>query len=333
MNDRSSKNLAQETDSNADETPASRRDFLVGSAGVIAAGAAVGAMTGVTAAQAAVAPPEPEAPDTSVRFNTPPGDLVYEKTGYGDRDVTGWKGRYRYGATVGIVQLPANIPMMPGDMGNPTTFDFPVLYELLEEIDPFWVLAEEPHPVVLEKTINACKRLTMQGVTAIIGNCGFFANYQPEVAKSLDPGVTFFNGSLMQVPMVLTAVGSNKKVGVLTANSELLIPSPALKYSGVSEANMDRIVIYGNQDGEQMNKITGETGRFNPKAFEQELASLAKKMINEHPDIGAVVLECTEFPPHAHAIQDAIRRPIWDFTTMAEFMHAGAMRKPFTGWM
>ena len=271
--------------------------------------------------------------DTSARWNTPPGDLYNEQPGYGDEDVTGWAGRLVYGPTVGILQLPANIPMLPGDMGNPTTFDFPVLYELIPDIDPFWVLAAEPHPVVMEKTIAACKRLTMQGVRTIIGNCGFFANYQPEVSKSLDTGVQFFNGSLMQVPMLLTSVGSDKKVGVLTANAELLIPSPALKNCGVVPEDMDRVVIYGNEKGEQMNNITGETGRFNPKAFEEELVDLATKMIEEHPDVGAVVLECTEFPPYAHAIQKAIRRSVWDFVTMANFMHAGAMRAPFTGWM
>jgi len=289
-------------------------------------------MGAASTAGAAVSPPEPESPDTSIRWNTKPGDLYNEKTGYSDREVTGYKGRYVYGPTVGILQLPANIPMLPGDMGNPTTFNFPVLYELIEEIDPFWVLAAEPHPVVMEKVIAACKRLTMQGVRSIIGNCGFFANYQPEVAKSLDPGVQFFNGSLMQVPMLLNSVGSDKKVGVLTANAELLIPSPALKNCGVSDKDMSRVVIVGNEKGKEMNRITGETGSFNPKALEQELVALATKMIEDHPDIGAVVLECTEFPPYAHAIQDAIRRSVWDFVTMTNFMHAGAMRTPFTGW-
>ncbi len=315
------------------ESNLSRRNFLKGSAGaVIVAGSTLGLMGGASIANAAVAPPEPDSPDTSARWKTAPGDLYNEKRGYGDEDVTGYKGRYIYGPTVGILQLPANIPMLPGDMGNPTTFDFPVLYELIEEIDPYWVLSDKPHPVVLKKCIAACKRLTMQGVKSIIGNCGFFANYQPEVSKSLDPGVQFFNGSLMQVPMLLTSVGSNKKVGVMTASKKLLVPSPALKYSGVAKKDMKRVVIYGNEDGEQMKKITGETGRFNPKAFEEELVALAVKMMKEHPDIGAVVLECTEFPPYAHAIQNAIRCSVWDFVTMTNFMHAGAMRKPFTGW-
>jgi hypothetical protein len=234
---------------------------------------------------------------------------------------------------VGIVQLPANIPMMPGDVGNPTTFNFPVLYESIQEIDPMWILADKPHPVVMKKIIAACKRLTMQGVTTIMGNCGFFANYQPEVSASLDPGVQFFNGSLMQLPMLLTSVGSNNKVGVLTASKKLLMPSPALKNSGVADKDMKRVVVYGNEDGEEMNRVTGEAGSFNPKKLEMELVDLAKKMVKENPDVGAILLECTEFPPHASAIQKAVRLNVWDFVTMTEFMHAGAMRKPFTGWM
>ena len=95
----------------------SRREFLSRSTGTvvaasaIAAGSAVGLMGAASDASAAVAPPEPESPDTSVRWNTEHGDLYNEKLGYGDRDVTGWKGRYVYGPTVGILQLPANIPM------------------------------------------------------------------------------------------------------------------------------------------------------------------------------------------------------------------------------
>jgi len=326
--------IQTQSDQEGASNDVSRRDFVVGSASAAAAGAAVGMISAASVADAAVAPPEPESPDTSVRWKTPPGDLYNEKLGYGDEDVTGYQGRYVYGPTVGILQLPANIPMLPGDMGNPTTFDFPVLYELIEEIDPFWVLASEPHPVVMEKVIAACKRLTMQGVKTIIGNCGFFANYQPEVSKSLDPGVQFFNGSLMQVPMLLASVGSDKKVGVLTASKKLLVPSPALKNCGVSPEDIkNRVVIYGNEDGEEMKKITGETGRFNPTALEKELVALATKMITEHPDVGAVVLECTEFPPYAHAIQKAIRRNVWDFVTMTNFMHAGAMRMPYSGWI
>ena len=58
----------------------SRRDFLAGSATAIAAGTAIGMMSGTT--NAAVAPPEPDSPDTSVRWKTEPGGLYNEKSGY-----------------------------------------------------------------------------------------------------------------------------------------------------------------------------------------------------------------------------------------------------------
>jgi len=268
--------------------------------------------------------------EVSTNWTNQLGALNNETVGYSEEEVLGWKGRLIYGATIGILQLPANIPMIPGDMGNASTFDFPVIYEELVGVDPFWILADKPHPIALQKMIEASKKLEMQGARAIIGNCGFFGNYQDQVAEAID--VPFFSGALMQVPMLLNTIGKDKKVGVLTASAKLLIPSPLLKGSGVSEEDMKRVVIYGNENGKQMKLITGETGSFSPKALEKELVDLAKKMVKENPDISIIVLECTEFPPYAHAIQKAVGLPIWDFTTMTDFMHSGAMRKPFTGW-
>ncbi len=341
--------IKKETTANPeqDDTKAdlSRREFVSRSTGTLAAASAMAAGAGASLLSKEASAAWPNASDVSIppdlmpvvdvdpelRWKVRQGDLFYEKHGYADRVVAGWKGRSVYGVTVGIIQLPANIPMLPGDMGNPTTFDFPVLYELIPDIDPFWVLSSEPHPEVLKRTIIAAHRLEMQGCRAVIGNCGFFANYQPEVAQAIT--VPFFNGSLMQVPMALVAVGSNKKVGVLTANGELLKASPALKNSGVHEDDMSRVVIYGNEDGKEMNNVTGETGTYSPKGLEKELVDLAKQCVEEHPDVGAIVLECTEFPPHAHAIQEAVRLPMYDFVTLTKLMHAGAMHKPYTGWL
>jgi hypothetical protein len=336
----------EENSAEVDSKPdVSRREFLAKSTGTLAAAGAIAAGAGASLLSEDAKANWPAASDESIpsdlqpvidvdpaeRFRIRQGDLYYEKDGFTDRDVTSWKGRYQYGITVGIIQLPANIPMIPGDMGNATSFPFPVLYEVIPDIDPFWVLSDKPHPEVLKRTIIASHRLEMQGCRAVIGNCGFFANYQPEVSRAIT--IPFYNGALMQVPMVLTAVGDNKKVGIITANAKLLIPSPALKNSGVREEDMERLVIVGNEDGVQMNKVTGETGQFNPAALRDELVALATKMADENPDLGAIVLECTEFPPYAHAIQEATRLPTYDFITMTKFMHEGAMQKPYTGWL
>ena len=73
------------------------------------------------------------------------------------------------------------------------------------------------------------------------------------------------------------------------------------------------------------------TGVYNPAKVEKEIVSVAKQMLKENPDIGAILLECTELSPHAVAVQDAVRMPVWDYTTLTKWIYSGTVRRPFTG--
>ena len=77
------KGTVESVEQGGTENDFSRRDFLKGTASAVAAGSAIGLMGGASIANAAVAPPEPDSPDTSVRWNTKPGDLYNEKLGNG----------------------------------------------------------------------------------------------------------------------------------------------------------------------------------------------------------------------------------------------------------
>src|SRR5258707_12171827 len=45
-------------------------------------------------------------------------------------------GKSIYGAPLGILMLEARFPRIPGDMGNATTWPFPVLYRIVEGATP-----------------------------------------------------------------------------------------------------------------------------------------------------------------------------------------------------
>ncbi len=60
---------------------------------------------------------------------------------------------------------------------------------------------------------------------------------------------------------------------------------------------------------------------------------VARQMIVENDDIGAVLLECTELSPHAIAVQNAVRLPVWDYTTLTNWIYSGCVRRPFTGFI
>jgi hypothetical protein len=241
-----------------------------------------------------------------------------------------WDGRGSDGTALGIIELTVNIPFIPGNINNASTFDFPVRYESLGEIDPTWVVSSEPHPEVIKRSIEAGKRLQTDGCRAVMGNCGFFGNYQPFVAEALD--VPFFGSSLLQVQPMLATMGPDQKVGILTADGEALKKAPALEYCGVTD--MDRVVIYGMENEPEFSgNLLSTTGMLRPGKIEAELVKRAKEMVAEHPDIGAICLECSELPPHAWAIQQAVRLPMWGFTTMANWIFHGLVRQPYTGWM
>ncbi len=52
-------------------------------------------------------------------------------------------------------------------------------------------------------------------------------------------------------------------------------------------------------------------------------------MVDEHPEIGPIVLECTNMPPYARAVADVTGRPVYDITTLAETVMRGLTRTDF----
>ena len=81
MKDEIKKNTRESLEQGETKSNVSRRNFIVGSAGAIAAGTAIGLMGAASEVNAAVAPKPPESPDTSVRWKTKPGGLYNERLG------------------------------------------------------------------------------------------------------------------------------------------------------------------------------------------------------------------------------------------------------------
>ena len=51
-------------------------------------------------------------------------------------------GKSVYGTRLGILMLEARFPRIPGDMGNATTWPFPVLYKVVKGASPQRVVRE-----------------------------------------------------------------------------------------------------------------------------------------------------------------------------------------------
>jgi hypothetical protein len=196
----------------------------------------------------------------TLKPGTQTSDIYTEQSGCNDAAVTGWDGRNVFGVTIGLVQMHVNLAMIPGNMSNATTFDFPILYRRMEAPNVADVMADPPAQGFADAAVEAAQWLELQGVRAIMGNCGFFGSYQNEIKARVN--VPFFSSSLMMLPMMVHSMPSNKKVGVITANGPVLEEVQAIENCGLSLDDKERrIVVMGCENGEEFSTaIMANTG-------------------------------------------------------------------------
>ena len=237
------------------------------------------------------------------------------------------KGQVFYGQGIGIITLDYETPFIPGDVGNASTFNFPVRYHTVKDFTVSRMYARDM--TALDEFIEAGRQLVKDGVKAITGNCGYLALFQKQLANELD--VPVFMSSLLQVPFMASMIKDGEKIGILVANKDVLHPS-LLEAVGISESTS--LVIKGMEKRNYFHQaVIEEVGTLDSAKVEEEVVSEALKMVEEDPSIKMILLECTCMPPYAAAVQRATGLPVFYFVTMINFVHSTLVRKEFTGFM
>lgn len=250
--------------------------------------------------------------------------------GLRDEELYSREGQVVAGVAIGIILFgQAGYALPPGSVENATTFRYPVHYTSIPAASVESVLSDKQDPEVLAQLIEAGRYLERQGCRAIVGACGYFANYLPEVQEELETPCFF--SSLMQLPLIFRSMKKSRKVGVLCADGRVLKTAPVLKNCGVEDTS--RLVVSGAEVLPEMEKILTGTGSYNAFRLEQGLIGLAREIVAKEPEVGAFLLECSLFPTHARAIQDAVRLPVYDFSTLIDWAYSAAVRRSFGGYL
>lgn len=239
------------------------------------------------------------------------------------------KGQNMSGFTIGIVHIEKTCyPYLPGNVVNGDTYDFPVRLKAVKDLESYDLF--EAKPKVSEALLNACLELEKEGVRAISGACGFFGNYQKEMASKLDVPIAL--SSLVQIPWILPLLKDNQKIGVLTANKDSFTDSLLLNCGIVGEMK-SRLIVKDLGHEEQFQNIINDGGKFDNAIVKKEVVGKALEIIKEEPDTGAILLECSDMPPYAYLVQAATHLPVFDFTTLVRFLHSAVAQKPYFGFI
>ena len=63
------------------------------------------------------------------------------------------------------------------------------------------------------------------------------------------------------------------------------------------------------------------------------MIKVAKRMVEENPDVGAIVLECTNMPPFTMAVQKATGLPVFDIIGLIKYVHDALAPTGYNGYM
>ena len=138
--------------------------------------------------------------------------------------------------------------------------------------------------------------------------------------------------SLIQIPAILAWLPPTKHIGVVTFDATQLVNTHFAQL-GVPESAFNRIHITGAPADGELQPLVRTGTEYRHAILEAELVSAAIALVKQHSNIGAIVLECTQMPPFAEAIQKAlVGIPVYDVYTMARWFYSGLVRQRPSEW-
>ena len=230
------------------------------------------------------------------------------------------------GIPIGILCLETHYGRPPGHIRNASTFRFPVMYRIVKGATAVRVVMEAD-PELLNPFVRAAQELEREGVMAITGSCGFLALFQDQLADSVN--IPVFASSLIQIPMVSRMLRRDQKVGILTACKSTLTEAH-LKSVGAESVP---VCIAGMDHQKEFCEVVidGCRNELNVARLQQEVLAVVEKLSADHPEMGALVVECTDLPPFAHLIQEKIGVPVFDIVTLTNMVYETLVRTAYQG--
>lgn len=210
-----------------------------------------------------------------------------------------------------------------GHACNAETYDFPVrLKFVFDPFDPAGFHGSSPEwkGFNLPIWIRAAKELQEEGVRAIVCGCGLTGMIQKELSAAVD--IPVYTSTMLFVPEGHATVAKGKRVGILTVSRDQLVGHDKALFQSCDIADDVPIAIAGMNESRVADIwLTMTTASYDEAEVESAVVDTACELVNEYPDIGALVLECTDMPQYTQAIRARTGLPVLDAVDMVNWVH------------
>jgi hypothetical protein len=205
---------------------------------------------------------------------------------------------------LGLLMLQTRFPRLPGDVGHVGSFAFPVHRRIVQGATPERVVRGR-ESTALQPFIDAALALVDEGCSAIATSCGFMALWQQELQAALP--VPVWTSSLLQL-----ADRNGGRCGVITIEASSLTAEhfvavgadPSTPIEGITPGcALHRTLLLDLPD-------------LDPLDAQFQVLAAADRLLERHPDVDTLVLECTNLPPYADALRQHTALEVLDVLTL-----------------
>ncbi len=218
-------------------------------------------------------------------------------------------------ALVGILMLDTRFPRLQGDVGHAGTWPFPVRYRVVRGASPAVAVKEHARDLI-DDFVEAGLELVEGGVRLISTSCGFLTLFQKQLATRL--GVAVATSALQQAGQIQACLPPGRRVGILTISRPDLTPEH-LEAAGVPRGTP----VWGLEEGCELQRvILGDEPALDVRAAEQDMRNAVTAFQARHPELGAILLECTNMPPYRDAVREETGLPVYSIETYLRWMAA-----------
>ncbi len=203
---------------------------------------------------------------------------------------------------LGILMLDTQFPRPLGDVGHAGSWHMPVRYCVVQGAAPQRVVQEDD-PALLAPFVQAARELVAQGARMLTTSCGFLVRHQAALQSAVQ--VPVFSSSLLALP-------SLRHPGVITVDASSL----GLRELAAAGAAPDT-PVQGLTPGCSLQRTLLENlTQLDPQAAQAETVAAAQRLLARHPQLENLVLECTNLPPYAAAVQQTTGLPVHHLMTL-----------------
>ncbi len=206
---------------------------------------------------------------------------------------------------VGVMMLATGFRRLPGDVGHPDSYPFPILRRVVPGADVAAVVDRGAAGLV-DAFVACGQALVAEGARALTTSCGFLVLHQADLARRLP--VPVLTSSLLLAP---SAPGP---VGVLTFDA-LALTAAHLAAAGLTP---DTPVEGLPPGGPVARWLREDQTDPDVAVLEADVVAAAQRLITRHPDLRTIVLECTNLPPFRAAVAAATGVAIRDIGDVVE---------------